>query len=299
MGAHQIQSRIQCECNVIISLALTLHCRNFTSRFVTQNINRLTNWIFFCFCLIVLYIFLFLHSFFDLNCCCFDLQFQVNDNEFILSFVHKPQTDITTKFYYAFTFPFTYTDCQNQLARFDTLYQKSNEDINYILRRLNADGGDVDVNCNTINCESHDSGSSENVQKHLNGTSYSLIHILCFVFKTHIVLALSQLVFICRCINSNRFYVCLFRFLVMETNRESTSPHINRMENHSNMEIENDIYYHRELLINSVEDRRIDLLTISSFHNIQKAPEYQFPELFPDPHSERCKTFKNKKVQQQ
>lgn len=87
-------------------------------------------------------------------------------------------------------------------------------------------------------------------------------------------------------------YVC-----VVETssNQESISS-INILENQSNEEIENDIYYHRELLINSIESRRIDLLTISSFHNIQKEQEYRFPELFPDPHSKRCKTFKNKKV---
>lgn len=68
------------------------------------------------------------------------------------------------------------------------------------------------------------------------------------------------------------------------------------MENQSKEEIENDIYYHRELLINSIEGRRIDLLTITSFHNIQKEHEYNFPDLFPDQMSKRCKKFKNKKV---
>lgn len=101
---------------------------------------------------------------------------QVHDNEFALSFLHKPHTDITTKFYYAFTFPFTYTDCQNQLARFDTLYRKSADEMKYILRRLNVDvdtdaGGaaDVDVNCNTINFERQDTVDVENVQNHFNG----------------------------------------------------------------------------------------------------------------------------------
>lgn len=79
------------------------------------------------------------------------------------------------------------------------------------------------------------------------------------------------------------------------TNRQSTSS-ISILESQSKEEIENDIYYHRELLIKSIEGRRIDLLTITSFHNIQKEHEYQFPDLFPDPMSKRCKKFKNKKV---
>lgn len=89
-----------------------------------------------------------------------------------------------------------------------------------------------------------------------------------------------------------------FWFLAEQTpTRVSTSSsRMNMLENQSNEEIENDIYYHRELLTNSVEGRRVDLLTITSFHNIQKEHEYRFPELFPDPHSKRCKLFKNKKV---
>lgn len=75
-----------------------------------------------------------------------------------------------------------------------------------------------------------------------------------------------------------------------------TTSRMNMLENQSNDEIENDIYYHRELLVNSVEGRRIDLLTITSFHSIQKEHEHRFTDLFPDPHSKRCKLFKNKKV---
>lgn len=79
------------------------------------------------------------------------------------------------------------------------------------------------------------------------------------------------------------------------TNKDTTS-RINILENQSKEEIENDIYFHRELLTNSVEGRRVDLLTITSFHNIQNEHEYRFPDLFPDPNSKRCKLFKNKKV---
>lgn len=105
---------------------------------------------------------------------------QVQNNEFVLSFLHKPHADITTKFYYAFTFPFTYTDCQTQLARFDTLYQKSDDEMAYILRRLNVDvdATNVDVNCNTINFGRQDAVDVENIQNNFNGMS-SIFKIEC------------------------------------------------------------------------------------------------------------------------
>lgn len=44
----------------------------------------------------------------------------------------------------------------------------------------------------------------------------------------------------------------------------------------------NEIYYHRELLICSVEGRRVDLLTITSFHGIQEEQEERLLTLFPE-----------------
>lgn len=58
----------------------------------------------------------------------------------------------------------------------------------------------------------------------------------------------------------------------------------------------NEIYYHRELLICSVEGRRVDLLTISSFHGIQEEQEERLSTLFPETDKMRCQTFENKKV---
>lgn len=78
-------------------------------------------------------------------------------------------------------------------------------------------------------------------------------------------------------------------------NLKSTS-NINILENQSNTELENNIYYRRELLTNSLEGRRIDLLTITSFHNIQIEREYRFSDLFPESNTQRCNLFKNKKV---
>lgn len=64
-------------------------------------------------------------------------------------------------------------------------------------------------------------------------------------------------------------------------------------------DLEDDIYYHRELLIESVEKRRIDLVTITSFHNIVTEREHRFDDmqnLFPDTEQPRSKLFRDKKV---
>ncbi|XP_053688151.1 uncharacterized protein LOC128737518 isoform X2 [Sabethes cyaneus] len=64
----------------------------------------------------------------------------------------------------------------------------------------------------------------------------------------------------------------------------------------SNIDLRDDIYYYRELLTHSVERRRIELLTISSFHGIQTTREERLRNLFPEDKTPRCHTFKNKKI---
>ncbi|XP_050671697.1 cytosolic carboxypeptidase-like protein 5 isoform X4 [Leptidea sinapis] len=56
-----------------------------------------------------------------------------------------------------------------------------------------------------------------------------------------------------------------------------------------------DIYYHRECLIYSLEGRRVDLLTISSLHGITSEREERLKNLFPD-NQDRPFKFLNKKV---
>ncbi|EAT47473.1 AAEL001406-PA, partial [Aedes aegypti] len=64
----------------------------------------------------------------------------------------------------------------------------------------------------------------------------------------------------------------------------------------TNLDPRDDIYYYRELLTHSVEKRRIELLTITSFHGIQNTREERLRNLFPEDKTPRCHTFKNKKV---
>lgn len=57
-----------------------------------------------------------------------------------------------------------------------------------------------------------------------------------------------------------------------------------------------DIYYHRECAIKSLEGRRLDILTISSYHNILKEREHRIKDLFPYENEDRPFKFFDKKV---
>ena len=58
------------------------------------------------------------------------------------------------------------------------------------------------------------------------------------------------------------------------------------------------IYFKRELLGYSIEKRRVDLITISSFDGIEATKEETIPELFPSENAaeDRPNTFKEKEV---
>ncbi|ESO03726.1 hypothetical protein HELRODRAFT_191938 [Helobdella robusta] len=59
----------------------------------------------------------------------------------------------------------------------------------------------------------------------------------------------------------------------------------------------NMIYYHRELLVHSLDGLRVDLITISDHSGISNVEEPRFDKcLFPNKTQPRCKMFANKKV---
>lgn len=63
-----------------------------------------------------------------------------------------------------------------------------------------------------------------------------------------------------------------------------------------NVAVPDDVYYHRECAIMSLEGRRLDLLTISSHHNISTEREARLKGLFPIKDEERPFKFRGKKV---
>lgn len=64
------------------------------------------------------------------------ITFQMSDGDFAISFHHNPKGDISTKFFYAFTFPYTYTELQTRLAHYDRLYQKPEAEVDEIINKL-------------------------------------------------------------------------------------------------------------------------------------------------------------------
>ena len=56
------------------------------------------------------------------------------------------------------------------------------------------------------------------------------------------------------------------------------------------------IYYHRELICNSIDGLRVDLLTVSSRKGILEDLEPRLAGLFPDLATRRANQFKGKKV---
>lgn len=57
-----------------------------------------------------------------------------------------------------------------------------------------------------------------------------------------------------------------------------------------------DIYYVRECVCKSLENRRVDLITISSYYNITTEREARLQHLFPEESVDRPFKFNNKKV---
>lgn len=88
----------------------------------------------------------------------------------MLSFLHKPYANTSTKFYYAFTFPYTYGECQDQLQTYDELYEKCETETKYIVQRLN-----VDVNSNSSVYNEEAIGDHDYCEQSIKG----LHHIIC------------------------------------------------------------------------------------------------------------------------
>lgn len=161
--------------------------------------------------------------------------------------MHTPGENVNTKYYYAFTFPFTYTECQNSMDRFDRLFKKGPNEVSEIIEEITAQKNACEVQTDSsrsVRNESNSRGVPSTSMKYISDSGFD---------------------------NAST------------TNSPTESDR------------ENDIYYHRELLVKSVEGRRVDLLTISSFHGIQCEREPRLLNLFPST-VDRCHSFKDKKV---
>ena len=57
-----------------------------------------------------------------------------------------------------------------------------------------------------------------------------------------------------------------------------------------------EIYVNRETVIKSLENRNLDLITITDMNGIQDKHEETLPDLFPDEGDQRSQTFNNKEI---
>ncbi|GAB0098302.1 cytosolic carboxypeptidase-like protein 5 [Sergentomyia squamirostris] len=163
--------------------------------------------------------------------------YAVEDDNFVVSFLHRGTEDVDQEFFYAFTYPYTYTELQNYLTRLDRRFRKRQ----FELKVKQMEG--------TAGSSSSSKTDDVNVDKRMKELEESCI--------TSDVVDLNQL------------------------NEE---------------DFKSEIYFYRELLTYSVEKRRVDLITISSYHGICDDREQRLENLFPEKIRHRCHTFRNKKI---
>uniref|UniRef100_A0A1B0GH66 tubulin-glutamate carboxypeptidase n=1 Tax=Lutzomyia longipalpis TaxID=7200 RepID=A0A1B0GH66_LUTLO len=132
--------------------------------------------------------------------------YTVEDDNFIVSFLHRGGEDTEQEFFYAFTYPYTYTELQNYLSRLDRRFRKRQFELKV---------------------------------KQIEGVASS----------------------------SKADEIAAERLKELES--ACASPNLNVL--HLNEEeFKSEIYFYRELLTYSVEKRRVDLITISSYHGISE-----------------------------
>lgn len=258
-------------------------------------------------------------------------------DSFILTFLHKNhENPAEVKTFYAFTFPYTYTEQQDQLDIYDEKFGKDEIGMDLFIQELksqqmkprqsstksgsNSPPLDLpkqlpeviveerlisanDPKSNTIlSVYSNDTQITRGTITSTNSLEY-LKH--NFEIKTTDEL-LQQQYRPSPPPKQNSTTVPSAHMVIDENTSESMQQitdlvhnvkiELQQKEDEKPTDLRDDIYYHRELLIRSYEGRRIDLVTISSFHGITDQREERIKTLFPDLVTPRCHVFKDKKI---
>lgn len=227
--------------------------------------------------------------------------FLITEDSFVLSFIHRTGENVEENLtFYAFTFPFTYTEHLRTMENYDRKHKKSLNEVENTIKEMKNPGKEkivIDIH-QTVNTFS--STLDEGSQNVLHAQELSLTSIN---EDAHDGLFLQEK-FENILLNARNF------------DGENTSDSMQQLSSlvHNSMKIEkatectatiikpsidelkNEIYYHRELVIYSVENRRIDLITITRFEGIEDEREERMKNLFPDFATPRCHNFKNKKI---
>lgn len=237
--------------------------------------------------------------------------FYLTDENFILSFFHRTHENIEDNLtFYAFTFPFTYTEQLDALESYDKRFEKSAEELEIIIRELKGPRKDklvININENVNQDFSQDFNQDEQILE-LNKELLDVVtedansevptrdHAAREFFRTKGSTTSST--FDENTSESMQQLSHLVNNVKIEkmASPETILAYIAQDVRSRVDEVRDDIYYYRELLINSYEQRRIDLVTITNFHGIEDKREERMKNLFPDYSKPRCHTFKDKKI---
>lgn len=245
--------------------------------------------------------------------------FQLTDESFVLSFFHRTLENIEDNLtFYAFTYPFTYTEQQENLEQYDRRYEKGPEELDIIVKEINASKKDklvIKIN-DKINLDQDFKGGvgtgdfsmEDETTLMSNKTEKELLDVLTENANDEIKFQDFQKTNEISKVNTSS---------VIDENTSESMQQITSLVNDVKIEkasletvkafmshdirarldeVKDDVYYYRELLINSYEDRRVDLVTISNFHGIEEKREDRMKNLFPDQSKLRCHSFRDKKV---
>lgn len=221
--------------------------------------------------------------------------FYVTEENFILSFFHKTYENIEDNLtFYAFTFPFTYTEQIELLETYDRKFEKSQEELEIVIREMKGPRRDkLVINMNQDFIE--DENNVEDFQDIIDVTEDANAEVPT---RDQTILRASKEIDD----NTSESMQQLSNLVKSSNLSENVKPHETVLayiaqDVRSRLdEVRDDVYYYRELLINSYEERRIDLVTITSFHGIEDKREERLKNLFPDHSKPRCHTFKDKKI---
>ncbi|KAL7047706.1 hypothetical protein ACKWTF_003085 [Chironomus riparius] len=221
--------------------------------------------------------------------------FQLTDENFILSFCHRTSENLEDTTFYAFTFPFTYTEHIHALDNYDRKYLKEADKLDLIVKELNQPNKEkivIDMNQTVNNNFSQDPGACEKERSQFISLTGEEAHdglsFMQDISERSLTSSIDE--------NTSDSMQQLSS-LVNNVKIEKAPENLPTLTKTVNVDdLKNDIYYCRELLINTVEQRRVDILTITSFDGIEDDREDRLKNLFPDTSTLRSHKFKNKKI---
>lgn len=189
--------------------------------------------------------------------------FYITDENFILTFFHRTfDKDIEDNLtFYAFTFPFTYTEQLELLSSYDKKHEKSEEELAIIIREINEPRRDklvikmndnVNQNFGTKYTEIVDVTDETNYELPTSHSTETLMNQSNTSIDDNTSESMQQLL---NLVNNVKIEKVVSQGSVVETH-ENVIAYIAQDVRSRLDEVRDDIYYHRELLINSCEQRR-------------------------------------------